>query len=72
MTPNFEAMTNTELKAYALEHRDDLTPLRILFGRRGPDAKSYSFPDTDEGREQLRDLLKRKLEQAENSKSIES
>jgi hypothetical protein len=72
MTPNFEAMTNDELKSYALKHRDDLTPLRVLFSRRGPNPPQYDFPDTEEGRTELRELLKRKLEQAARSKSIES
>ncbi len=72
MTPNFEAMTNDELKSYALQHRDDLTALRMLFSRRGPNAPQYDFPDTEEGRTQLRDLLQRKLEQAARRKAIDS
>jgi hypothetical protein len=65
MTPNFESMTNAELKAYALQHREDVTPLHVLFSRRRPDAPQYDFPDTDEGRSQLQDLLRQKFEAAE-------
>lgn len=36
MKPNFEAMTNKELKAYILTHRDDDEAIRILFSRRNP------------------------------------
>jgi hypothetical protein len=71
MTPNFEAMTNAELKTYALQHREDAMPLRVLFSRRRPDAPQYDFPDTDEGRAQLRDLLRQKFEAAER-KAIDS
>jgi hypothetical protein len=67
MTPNFEAMTNDELKTYALKHRDDLTPLRVLFGRRGPNPPQYDFPDTEEGRAQMTDLLRRKFQAAERN-----
>jgi hypothetical protein len=64
-TPNFESMTRAELRAHALKYRDDITPLRILFSRRRPNAPKYSFPDTEEGRAQMMDLLCRKLEEAE-------
>lgn len=71
MTPNFESMTNAELKTYALNHRDDVTPLRVLFSRRRPDAPQYDFPDTEEGRAQLQDLLRQKFEAAKR-KAIDS
>lgn len=31
MQPNFEAMTNKELVAYALTHREEAEPLRELY-----------------------------------------
>jgi hypothetical protein len=71
MTPDFESMTNTELKTYALEHRDDLTPLRVLFERRGPNAPKYSFPDTEEGRAQMMEVFRHKIAESEG-KSIDS
>jgi hypothetical protein len=71
MMPNFETMTNAELKSYALAHRDDVTPLRVLFSRRSPNAPQYDFPDTEEGRAQMREVIRRKIEQVEQ-KSIDS
>jgi hypothetical protein len=40
MRPNFEAMTNKELVAYALAHREDAEPLRVLYSRRTPDEEA--------------------------------
>jgi hypothetical protein len=40
MQPNFEKMTNAELRAYALAHRDDVEPLRVLYRRRTPDSEA--------------------------------
>lgn len=50
MQPNFEEMTNKELIAYALAHRDDV-PLRTLYGRRTPDSETtwYGPMFTKEG-----------------------
>ncbi len=31
MKPNFEQMSVTELRAYVLEHRDDIEAIRVLF-----------------------------------------
>ncbi len=66
-TPNFESMTHAELRAHALKYRDDSTALHVLFSRR-PNAPQYSFPETEEGRAQMMDLLRRKLEEAEAKK----
>lgn len=51
MRPNFEEMTNAELRAYALAHRDDVEPLRVLFSRRSPDSEAtwYGLMCTPEG-----------------------
>lgn len=40
MQPNFEAMTNKELVAYALTHREEAEPLRELYRRRTPDDEA--------------------------------
>jgi|GEM_PF-6709302 hypothetical protein len=40
MRPNFEAMTNKELVAYAYAHREDAEPLRVLYRRRTPDEEA--------------------------------
>jgi hypothetical protein len=40
MQPNFEEMTNKELIAYALAHREDVEPLRVLYSRRTPGSEA--------------------------------
>lgn len=40
MQPNFEKMTNKELVAYALAHREAIEPLRVLYSRRTPDSEA--------------------------------
>lgn len=51
MRPNFKEMTSAELRAYALAHRDDVEPLRVLYGRRSPDSEAtwYGPMCTPEG-----------------------
>jgi hypothetical protein len=55
MHPNFETMTISELKAYALAHRDEIEPLREIYRRRTPDAEAvwYRLPETKEDEAQL-------------------
>jgi hypothetical protein len=62
-TPNFELMTVTELRAYAIAHREDeqALALRELLNRRAPNAPKYNFPDTEEGRAQTADVIRRKI-----------
>jgi hypothetical protein len=54
MQPNFETMTTTELRAYALAHRDEVEPLREIYRRRTPDAEAiwFKLPETKEEEEQ--------------------
>ncbi len=40
MRPNFKKMTNKQLREYALAHRDEIEPLRILYRRRTPDSEA--------------------------------
>jgi len=51
MAPNFEEMTNKQLIAYALAHRDEMEPLRVLYNRRTPDSEAtwYGPMTTPEG-----------------------
>ncbi|MDF5730736.1 MAG: hypothetical protein PUP92_22635 [Rhizonema sp. PD38] len=51
MQPNYEKMTNKELIAYALSHRDDVEPLRVLYSRRTPDSEAtwYGPMATEDG-----------------------
>lgn len=55
MRPSFEAMTNEKLGAYALAHRTELEPLRILYGHRTPDAEATWFhpPNSKEEQQQF-------------------
>lgn len=45
MTSDFENITNAELRAYALKHRgkEDIEALRVLFRRRKPYVKEFTF-----------------------------
>lgn len=67
MQPNFEAMTNEELRAYALAHRDELEPLRVLYKRRTPDSEAIWFhlPETPEEEQQQFELFKQMVKHRE-------
>lgn len=41
MKPDFSKMSKTELKAYVLEHRDDLEAIRHLFSRRNQENRRF-------------------------------
>ncbi len=62
MEPNFEAMNKAQLRAYVLEYREDQEALRALMSRRDPNGVKYNFPNTEEGREQTKAVIKRKIE----------
>lgn len=62
MKPNFETMNKAQLRAYVLEHREDQEALRALMSRRDPNGVQYDFPNTEEGREQTKAVIKRKIE----------
>ena len=67
MKPDFEKMTSKELREYALAHREDIEPLRILFGRRSPDSEAILFhpPKTKEEEQQQFELFKKMIEERE-------
>jgi hypothetical protein len=77
MKPNFEAMTNDELRTYALEHRnddDDLEALRVLFSRRqlsSPGRKFYPPKTQAEEQEQF-ELFKQLVAQKETKKTLDN
>ena len=62
MKPNFEIMNKAQLRAYVLEHREDREALRALMSRRDPNGVKYNFPNTEEGREKTKAVIKRKIE----------
>jgi hypothetical protein len=77
MKPDFEAMTNQELTAYVLAHRDDNEAIRILFSRRTPpdsEATWYGPMFAEDGtpiEENIRiaeEAIRRRIEQADKSK----
>lgn len=76
MKPNFEEMTNAELRAYALEHRadEDIEALRVLFSRRKPDSQAITFhpPKTKEEEQEQFQLFKRIVEEKERKKNNQS
>ena len=43
MKPNYDAMSNAELKAYCLKHREDIGALEAFFARRSPDSEAVWF-----------------------------
>jgi hypothetical protein len=44
MNPNYDAMSRDELRAYILEHRDDIEAIERFFARRSPDSEAVIFP----------------------------
>ena len=70
MTPNFEEMTNAELRAYALAHREDMEPLRVLYNRRSPDSEAtwYPAPLTPETIKISESAIKQRIQEIENKK----
>ncbi len=62
MKPKFETMNKAQLRSYVLEHREDQEALRALMSRRDPNGVRYNFPNTEEGREQTKKVIKRKIE----------
>ncbi|MBO3462318.1 hypothetical protein G7B40_003385 [Aetokthonos hydrillicola Thurmond2011] len=72
MKPNFEEMTNDELKAYALQHRsdEDIEALRLLFSRRKANSQTTVFapPKTPQEEQEQFELFKRLIEEKEGKK----
>lgn len=63
MKPDFEAMPWTELRIYVLQHRDDLDAFHTFIRRcrPRPHSSGYNFPHTEEGRRQMEEVFRRKL-----------
>ncbi|KJH70696.1 DUF6887 family protein [Aliterella atlantica] len=71
MQPNFETMTNAQLIAYALAHREHIEPLRVLYQRRTPDAEAvwFNLPQTEEEAKQQFDQFKQIVAQKDNKRN---
>jgi hypothetical protein len=65
MKPDYQQMTNAELRDYIKEHRTDEAAIQELFvNRRSPDESAtwYSAPFSLEGIEQTEALLRQKTQ----------
>ena len=64
MKPNYDAMSWRELRAYILQHRDDLDAMEAFFARRSPDAEAvwFSPPKTIEEWKHQEELFRVELE----------
>jgi hypothetical protein len=69
MKPNYANMTNAQLRAYILQHRDDLEAMEAFFARRSPDAEAtwFNAPQTAEEWHQQTEMLRPILERREHS-----
>ena len=67
MQPNFEKMSTTELKKYALNHRSEIEPLRELYRRRTPDEEAiwFKLPTTKEEEQKQFELFKKMIDETE-------
>jgi aromatic ring hydroxylase len=65
MKPNFQEMSLSELHAYVLEHREDDEAFYTLIDRRkvaNPNRVTYSAPQTPEDLEEMRRIIREKLD----------
>lgn len=64
MKPNYDAMSNAELRNYCLEHRDDISALEAFFSRRSPDSEAvwFSPPKTLEEWKQQEEVVRVEIE----------
>lgn len=68
MKPDYDAMTRAELRAYILQHRDDIEAIEAFFARRSPDSEAVIFPlaQTEEEWHQQIETLRPMFEQKQN------
>lgn len=64
MKPNYDVMSNAELRAYCLEHREDISALEAFFARRSPDSEAvwFSPPKTLEEWKQQEEVVRVEIE----------
>jgi hypothetical protein len=62
MKTDYDKMSWSELRAYVLEHREDLDAVRALFDRRSPDSEAtwYEFPYTQEQQQQIDEVFRKR------------
>ncbi|NJO80763.1 MAG: hypothetical protein HC827_21185 [Cyanobacteria bacterium RM1_2_2] len=68
MQPNFEAMTKRELITYALAHRNEAEPLRVLYRRRTPDSEAvwFQLPTTPAAEQEQFEQFKQMIQHKES------
>jgi hypothetical protein len=66
--PNYDEMTNAELRTYILQHRDDLDAMEAFFARRSPDDEATWFhpPKTPEEWQQQMEAVRPIFERKQN------
>jgi hypothetical protein len=76
MKPNFQEMSKAELKAYVLEHRDDLEAMRQLFSRRTPGTEHKRYPPLfqngvaiEENIRVMQDVIQQRIRDNESSQN---
>ncbi len=64
MSPDYNAMSWSELRAYILTHRDDLDALEVMYARRSPDSEAVWFypPKTEEEQQQQEEMFRLEIE----------
>ncbi|NJM75688.1 MAG: hypothetical protein HC852_07775 [Acaryochloridaceae cyanobacterium RU_4_10] len=69
MKTDYDKMSWSELRAYVLEHREDLDAVRALFDRRSPDSEAtwYKFPYTKEQQQQIDDVFRKRTRSRDES-----
>ena len=67
MKLNFDDMSKAELRAYVLQHRDDLDAIEALFNRRNPNSEAIVFhpPQSKDEEQQQFELFKRLVNEKE-------
>jgi hypothetical protein len=74
MKPNYDAMSNAELRAYILQNRHDLEAIESFFARRSPDSEAtwFSPPKTLEEWKQQEEVMRAEIEKRSQKKQSES
>ncbi len=72
MKPKFQGMSKADLKAYVLEHRDDIEAVRHLFSRRTPGLEGQQYPPLskdgvpiEENIRIMQDAIRQRIEQGD-------
>ena len=70
MKSKFDEMSIKELRAYVLDHRDDMEALDTLVSRRSPDSEAtwYPAPLTPETIKITEEAIKQRIKEVDNHK----